>query len=377
MIIINILHNVPTFFILWALNNTWLSEFDAKSHPYFHIPFFAVLVVAQRFKMANDFEHEFTKADEGVSIFIGIMYVLITTFGLPINISAIKLLRKHGSAQFKLIEQIPISMCICNILQMFPLYILYSICAFRCKWVLGFPFCQFMGFWVHFNANSSIWHLVAYALEQQRAVGSDNGVNLAWQNVADWKKYLTLLLVWFQGLFWSIIPFSGWCGYQFEGLGLSCSITWEEPDVGSISYTVCIFLVNFIFPTVIIVSCYFKIFTKFKNHIVNLSSPLATSAQVRNKAKLRKLAVVGCFMTGSFLFSWAPYAAVGLFMVLTQRKAHPILVSLPAVFAKCSVIIYPCFILLKKSAFKLKIGETSRGIISKINEPRSCPITKS
>ena len=306
-------------------------------------------------------------ADEAVSIFMGVVFALIICFSIPLNISAINLLKQRSGRQLKLIEMIPISMCICNLIQTFPFYILYTICAFARKWLLGFPMCQFMGFWVHFNANSSIWHLVAYSMEQRRAVGNDRDLTLAWHNVSDWRKYATLALVWLHGLFWSIIPFAGWCGYQFEGLGLSCSVTWEYTDSGSVAYTICILIFNFIFPIVIIVNCYLKIFLIFKSHVSSLASTMAASTQARNKAKLLKLATVGSIMTGSFLFTWAPYAVIGVYMVCAQRPAHPILVTMPAVFAKCSVVIYPLFILMRKSTFKRRLDETTRAVVTKAN----------
>ena len=326
--------------------------------------------------MTADFEYKMNSADEAISIFMGVMFAIIICLSIPLNISAINILKKRSKRQLKLIEMIPISMCFCNLIQTFPLYILYAICAFARKWILGFPMCQFMGFWVHFNANSSIWHLVAYSLEQRRAVGSDNNLNIAWHDIADWKKYTTLALAWLHGLFWSIIPFTGWCGYQFEGLGSSCSVTWEYTDAGSVTYTICILIFNFIFPCVIIANCYLKIFLNFKSHVSSLSSSIAASTQVRNKIRLRKLATVGGLMTGSFLFSWAPYAVIAVYMVCIQRPAHPILVTVPAVFAKCSVVIYPSFIIMRKSTFKLRWGEVSRPIVTKANELQKLGVTK-
>ena len=308
--------------------------------------------------MATSVDYKMNSIEEGFSIGLGVMFLLITCFGVPINIAAIKTLKKQTSNHLKLMEQIPISMCVCNIIHMFPIYLLHALCAFYRKWILGLPICQFMGFWVHFNGNSSIWHLVLYALEQRRLVCSDHNINPAMDNTAAWKKYAKLSFAWLHGLFWSIIPFSGWCGYQYEGLGLSCSVTWEYTDAGSLTYTISILIFNFIFPMVIIINCYTKIFLKFKTHVDCQSSSIVTSAQARNKVKLRKLAVIVCFMSGSFIFAWAPYAGVAVYMLFTQRRAHPILVTLPAGFAKCSVVIFPIFILLKKSVFKL--GEVHR-----------------
>ena len=326
--------------------------------------------------MAADFNYKMTSSDEVASILMGVMFSLITFIGVPINIKAIRALRQRSSIQFKLIEQLPISMCFCNLIQAFPLYILYAICAFARSWILGFPLCQFTGFWVHFNANSSIWHLVAYALEQRRAAGINNNINLAWNNTANWKKYTPLILAWIHGFFWSVIPFSGWCGYQFEGIGLSCSVTWEKTDAGSISYTTCILIFNFIIPVVVIAYCYTKIFMAFKNHVTGLSSPLATSTQARNKEKLRKLAVITCVMTGSFLFCWAPYAIVAVYMIFAQRQAPPVLVTLPAVFAKCSIVIYPSFIVMKTAAFKLRLNEAARPVVTKITAHPVQEVTK-
>ena len=318
--------------------------------------------------MAADFNYTMTSTDDAISIFMGVMLTLITFIGVPLNMKAIKYLREGSSCQFRLIEQLPISMCFCNLIQVFPLYILNAACAFARKWILGLPMCQLMGFWVHFNANSSIWHLVAYAMEQRRAVGFNTNINFSWSSTANWKKYAPFVLVWMHGFFWSVIPFSGWSGYQFEGIGLSCSVTWESTDAGSISYTICILIFNFIIPVVIIAYCYLKIFTMFKSHIAGLSSSVAASTEARNRAKLHKLAVIACIMTGSFLFCWAPYAIVAVYMIFAQRRAPPVLVTLPAVFAKCSIVIYPSFIIMKKIAFKLRFHKAARPVVTRVNE---------
>ena len=330
----------------------------------------------QKTMMASEFNYTMTSTDDAISIFMGVMFTLITFIGVPLNIKAIKDLREGSSSQFRLIEQLPISMCFCNLIQVFPLYILNAVCAFARKWILGLPMCQFMGFWVHFNANSSIWHLVAYALEQRRLVASNSNINSAQHNTANWKTYAPLVLVWMHGFFWSVIPFSGWCGYQFEGIGLSCSVTWERTDAGSISYTICILIFNFIIPVVVIAYCYLKIFMMFKSHIAGLPSSLAASTEARNKAKLHKLAVIACVMTGSFLFCWAPYAMVGMYMIFMQRPALPLLVTLPALFAKCSVVIFPAFIVMKKAAFKLRLNEAARPVVTKTNEHPVQAVTK-
>ena len=49
-------------------------------------------------------------------------------------------------------------------------------------------------------------------------------------------------------LFWAIMPFLGWSYYSYEGLGVSCSIEWNERSFSVISYNVTILLLTFILP---------------------------------------------------------------------------------------------------------------------------------
>eukprot|EP00795_Rhopilema_esculentum_P013976 gene13976-4939_t len=298
--------------------------------------------------------------EENISIFVGVVFILVNFFGLPVNIMALVVLKKQAPGAPRLIDKIPISMCISNLIQMFPIYTITAVACLKAKWIFGMPLCYFMGFWVHTNANAAIWHLVLYAVEQKRALCSGYCINAAKRHMCRWKQYGALALVWGHGVFWSTVPFAGWAEYQFEGLNVSCSVAWEKTDPVSLSYTTCILLFNFVIPVTVIGYCYTKIFRGFKTHVKTVSASVGMAAQQSNRLRLRRLAAIGSFMTASFLFAWAPYAIVATITIITQKTVSPIAATLPAVFGKCSVLIYPTIIVWKRTTLKFRLPENSK-----------------
>lgn len=319
--------------------------------------------------MADSSKGTTDPGEKAVTIFVGVVLVMLNCFGVPINIAAIKMLAKRGTG--KLVDKLPISMCICNLIQMFPLYLLNAVACFRNRWLYGEVGCYIYGFWVNYTANVLIWHLASYAIEQRKAVNNSAAASQAWRHTPGWQQLLVLSLIWLQGLFWGIAPFAKWGGYELEGLQISCSVAWERTDTSSLLYTIMLFMASFVLPVLIIIYCYVSIFKRFRTHVESMPSSISTvNNAARNQAKLRKLALIGVFMTASFVFAWSPYAIGAIATIIRKKTIHPILATLPAVFAKCSCIIYPTIMLLKRASFKWKVGDTSGSKTSK-REPQT------
>ena len=288
-------------------------------------------------------------ADDKVSIFLGVVLVIIVCYGVPINILTLKMLVKRTASRLKLMDKILISLCVCNLLEMFPLFILNAVACFKRKWLYGETGCAFFAFWMNLTGNVSIWHLVVFALEQRRAVSHHNIAMPSWNYLSSWKQNLVLVLVWLHGFICSILPAIGWGGYGLEGLESSCAVKWEQTDAEHLSYTITLFMVNFFIPVTLLTFFYVHIFQRFKSHIDGISSE-AVAIRAKNYVKLRKLAKTGICMTVAFFLAWMPYAAVALTTTIMQRKLPRIVASLPAVFAKCSTVTFATIIFLKRSS---------------------------
>lgn len=84
---------------------------------------------------------------------------------------------------------------------------------------------------------------------------------------------------WLYALLWAIFPLIGWGKYGPESFGLSCTLAWRDMKEHSQSFVITIFLMNLIFPAIIIMSCYsgiaLKLYVTYKsmddsNHIPNM-----------------------------------------------------------------------------------------------------------
>eukprot|EP00794_Sanderia_malayensis_P003269 gene3269-3750_t len=292
-----------------------------------------------------------------VSYFIGVILILAMLVGIPANLYAIRLLWKGTNRASKLIEKIPISFCICNTIQIFPLYIFRSITAFSRAWLYGNVGCMLNGFWFHFTANVAIWHIVSYAIIQLKAV---QNTHVSRTSRMDRKNQLyIILLLWLKGLIWSAAPLVGWATYGPEGLNISCAIAWEKSDKGNVSFLILLFFVNYVLPICILVYCYVRMMKKLNSHVDSLPSPVARLSISRNRAWQRKVFYTGCFMTISFAIAWAPYAGVAAVKILRREQLQPIVGSFPGVIAKCSGLAYPFMVILNE---KLKPRVSRRRI---------------
>ena len=312
-------------------------------------------ILRPRFKKAsinNRMQHSDVEA--AVSVAIGVILLLITLIGGPINVYALNFLAKHAGSPMRFLHRIQISLCIGNLVQMLPLYLMTAASSFKGQWLYGSIGCDISAFWVHFTALSSIWHLVLYAAVQYNKVCGKFA--LPGHDVSRFKQYAILSFIWITGIIWSAFPFLGWATYQLEGLKISCSISWENSDTISISYNSTIFCTNFLAPVIILIYCYRKIFVTFKEHINSTACEMNEDRNNRNITLLRQTARTGCVMTFAFLFIWAPYTVVAMITVITGRPVSPIAGSLPAVLAKCSCIIIPVVILWQRKRLTTRVA---------------------
>ena len=59
---------------------------------------------------------------------------------------------------------------------------------------------------------------------------------------------MIILLCMALSLVWTTLPLVGWSHYSFEGLGISCSVEWNERSFSVISYNIVILVINFLLP---------------------------------------------------------------------------------------------------------------------------------
>lgn len=68
-----------------------------------------------------------------------------------------------------------------------------------------------------------------------------------------------MILCTLMGLFWSIAPLIGWSYYSPEGLGISCSVEWQDRSSNVISYNITMFIFVYFLPLLLIAITNLKI----------------------------------------------------------------------------------------------------------------------
>ena len=113
------------------------------------------------------------------------------------------------------------------------------------SWIFAKSLCILTGFKMYFIGLSSIYLLACISLERCLAISLpfDSNYILSKSLI---NKQVGLSL--FVGFFWSVLPFFGWSHYSYEGMGVSCSVEWDERSFNVISYNVVILVFAFLIP---------------------------------------------------------------------------------------------------------------------------------
>ncbi|CAF3512718.1 unnamed protein product, partial [Rotaria sp. Silwood2] len=143
--------------------------------------------------------------------------------------------------------------------------------------------------------------------------------------------YISILCVYLLALFWSLLPIIGWSNYDYEGVGASCSVKWEERSLNVTSYNITIFIFVYLIPVIIIIIMNLKSFRviRERRHRSRINF---------NESYCQRQYLIEC----GFLLAWSPYAIISIIRAFIYDKYFPpILGTIPALFAKTSVVWNP------------------------------------
>ena len=77
----------------------------------------------------------------------------------------------------------------------------------------------------------------------------------------------------------------------------------------------------------------------------------------RRMKKERRLSMIMAAFVGIFMFAWTPYTIVCLYMAFVDAGAiSPMMTSIPAMFAKSSMLFSSLFFIFTNSQFKRRLG---------------------
>ena len=175
-------------------------------------------------------------------------------------------------------------------------------------------------------------------------------------------------IIWTISLIFALMPFIGFGQYVIEGSKIECSVKLFSRSVQNISYNILIQVLFFCLPIVTMTFCYGTIFVKVRNHerryfdVRNTGNVDETSfRRMRKNRKLErnemKAAKAGLVLIFVFCLSWTPYSIVSWIGLFGNRSTlTPLVIALPAVFAKMSTIMNPLLYALLQRSFKTKLS---------------------
>lgn len=221
------------------------------------------------------------------------------------------------------------------------------------KWIFHDSGCKCHAFIVTWCGIVSITHLAALAFYRYQDIKFKRN-----QFMSVRKTLYVVFALWIYSFIFAIAPVAGWSRYSKEGIGTSCSVDWQETDIQSVSYTIFIFLGAFVAPVAVIVFSYFRLYMEIRSMVQNANTmwgKMSHQAKMSLRSK-RKMAILFLIMIVAFLLSWTPYSVVSL--IVASGRPHwigPVAASVPAYFAKSSIVYNPVIYFLMFRRFRVKV----------------------
>ncbi|XP_062902419.1 visual pigment-like receptor peropsin isoform X2 [Mobula hypostoma] len=216
------------------------------------------------------------------------------------------------------------------------------------SWKFGYSGCQAYAALNIFFGMASIGLLTVVAIDRYLTISKPE---LGRKMTA--ATYSALILVaWVNGLFWALMPVLGWASYAPDPTGATCTINWRNNDSLFVSYTMTVFVANFVVPLSIMFFCYYnvsKTMRQFAQHSGLENITLDWSEQL----DVTKMSVVMIVM---FLVAWSPYSVVCLWSSFGDPKLIPAAMAIIApLFAKSSTFYNPCIYVIANKKFRRAI----------------------
>ncbi|CAF1067890.1 unnamed protein product [Rotaria sp. Silwood1] len=185
---------------------------------------------------------------------------------------------------------------------------LSAIALVGCRWMFSYVGCVLEAIIAYFAGCSNMYMLCLISIDRYFVVTRLCSTSVILVKHA----YITVLCGYLLALFWTLLPVIGWSSYDYEGVGASCSVKWEERSLNVTSYNLTIFIFVYLIPVIIII-------------VTNISA-----FHVIRKRRRR---------TGGYLLAWTPYSIMSFIRAFTDTEYFPpILGTIPAFFAKTSLV---------------------------------------
>ncbi|KAL8579425.1 hypothetical protein ACOMHN_026790 [Nucella lapillus] len=170
-----------------------------------------------------------------------------------------------------------------------------------------------------------------------------------------------ILVIWLLSVLWIVLPLAGWSHYTLEGIGTTCTFDYLTRTPLNVSYVIVLMVTNFLFPLLVILYSYARIFmsvASVQRGLMDCSPEISIGTQrqrFRRQTEMKTASSMLIIVT-FFCLSWTPYVIVsliGLFGDVTL--VSPVVSALPCIFAKVATVSNPPLYSLGHPKFRKKI----------------------
>ncbi|XP_033751107.1 rhodopsin-like [Pecten maximus] len=223
------------------------------------------------------------------------------------------------------------------------------------KWLFGRFGCEFHGFIVTALGLTQIAILTVLSFEKYIVI-----VKCHWSHLVTQSATLLLLFGCFMyGFLLAAYPLLGWNKYTLEGGNISCSIDWTSRSPIDLSYSVSLLLIGLVFPLTVMSYVYISILALIKKQ--TLISQRYKGFQHHHRASKRDVKVMKTILllVTAFLISWIPYSVFAVTSIIGYTEdIHPLIGTLPSLFAKSSILWNPLIYVCRNRSFKRALLDT-------------------
>ncbi len=188
---------------------------------------------------------------------------------------------------------------------------------------------------------ASINLMAAIALDRLQATMQVlNGYHVAHNNTK--VAWSMVLVSWAWAIGWSLPPIFGWNRFMLDGITTSCSYDYYATDSASKSYIISLNVAGFVVPLLVIIVCYFRLFSMLKTYEKGLGISATNRECHRRERTDVRIAKVCCLTVLCFVIAWLPYSVISILGVLGwTRFVNPLSTSVCAFMGKCSAMFNP------------------------------------
>lgn len=186
------------------------------------------------------------------------------------------------------------------------------------SWVFGNLMCHVHAVTVSISLNASLMNLCAISVDRYYFITRP----LRYREIVTRRKTVVgIIFVWFHSVFWAIAPLFGWGEYTYEASTATCKQKWNGEGLGDKSYALCLAVICFLVPVLVMILAYSMIYKTARKQLRNIQIPGGVTNEQfteRNKASKTLFIIIGVFF-----LCWSVYSAVSLWKLFASLSDLP------------------------------------------------------